>query len=260
MGRFTTPDPSRRFNPGDPRSLNQYSYTGNDPVNATDRSGLYWELLGCEDAGYLDAESEIAGIPWRNCYYTSVDDEYATGPVQRPRIRRGGGGGASADRLGKLLDDALARAEKALRDPDCASIFSLPAGESLSGLLSELSKGSTRGNIGFDDLGPATRSPNGSLTGRAAHTVGILGSGPVSKFVGGSIAVNSNSDGTFVRPRGYLGLSDAQNQSATVIHELGHWVNLVFGTGSSAIQFEGDDPDGKINKANNELIKQKCFP
>ncbi len=92
LGRFTTPDPSRRFNPADPRSLNQYSYTGGDPVNNTDRSGLYWELLGCEDAGYLDAESEIAGIPWRNCYYTSVDDEYATGPIQRPRFRRGGGG------------------------------------------------------------------------------------------------------------------------------------------------------------------------
>jgi len=114
MGRFTTPDPSRRFNPADPRSLNQYSYTGGDPINSTDRSGLYWELLGCEDAGYLDAESEIAGIPWRNCYYTSVDDEFATGLVQRPRIRRGGGARGAKD-YSKVMIADKGEAQNALK-------------------------------------------------------------------------------------------------------------------------------------------------
>jgi RHS repeat-associated protein len=114
MGRFTAPDPSRRFNPADPLSLNLYSYTGGDPINATDRSGLYWELLGCEDAGYLDAESEMSGRQWRNCYYTSVEDEYATGPIQRPRPR-GGSGGKSAlelsrSRLLKKIDAECAEA------------------------------------------------------------------------------------------------------------------------------------------------------
>src|SRR5437899_6676413 len=38
-GRWTSPDPLRG-SIGDPQSLNAYSYSGNDPVNFVDPSGL----------------------------------------------------------------------------------------------------------------------------------------------------------------------------------------------------------------------------
>ncbi|MEW5979095.1 MAG: RHS repeat-associated core domain-containing protein, partial [Acidobacteriota bacterium] len=94
LGRFLTPDPSRRFNPTDARSLNQYSYTGGDPINNTDRSGLYWAILGCEDSGYLDAESEMAGIPWQRCSYVSVE-EFDVPLFVLQRARPGGGRGGT---------------------------------------------------------------------------------------------------------------------------------------------------------------------
>ncbi len=43
MGRFMTPDPyGGSADPKDPSSWNRYSYTGGDPVNRSDSSGLDW--------------------------------------------------------------------------------------------------------------------------------------------------------------------------------------------------------------------------
>src|SRR5579885_2285530 len=43
MGRFLTADPAASSaQPSDPGSWNRYSYTGGDPVNRTDSSGLDW--------------------------------------------------------------------------------------------------------------------------------------------------------------------------------------------------------------------------
>ncbi len=42
-GRFTAPDPlMSSASPLDPQTFNRYTYTGNNPVNATDPSGLDW--------------------------------------------------------------------------------------------------------------------------------------------------------------------------------------------------------------------------
>ena len=42
-GRFTAPDPLlASASPGNPQTLNRYIYTGNDPINRTDPSGLSW--------------------------------------------------------------------------------------------------------------------------------------------------------------------------------------------------------------------------
>ncbi|MET0624140.1 MAG: RHS repeat-associated core domain-containing protein [Pyrinomonadaceae bacterium] len=43
QGRFTSPDPlGASMRSADPQSFNRYSYTGNDPVNRTDSTGLDW--------------------------------------------------------------------------------------------------------------------------------------------------------------------------------------------------------------------------
>ncbi len=54
MGRFMTPDPSRRsVNPRDPGSWNKYAYVGGDPVNSNDPNGLYAvPVAPGDEAGY----------------------------------------------------------------------------------------------------------------------------------------------------------------------------------------------------------------
>ena len=43
QGRFTSPDPfGGSMTAADPQSFNRYSYTGNNPINRTDSSGLDW--------------------------------------------------------------------------------------------------------------------------------------------------------------------------------------------------------------------------
>ncbi|TQV89336.1 polymorphic toxin-type HINT domain-containing protein [Aliikangiella coralliicola] len=51
FARFLVPDPARDFNPYNPGSYNLYQYTRNNPVNATDPTGLNpWLLLKVYDA------------------------------------------------------------------------------------------------------------------------------------------------------------------------------------------------------------------
>ena len=116
-------DDRTTVDPADPRSLNLYSYTGNDPVNATDCNGLYWELLGCDDAGFRD---ELTGAPWRKCTYTSVE-EYdesfqAHVQIQRPRAGLGRPQPVTADEKKTVEGAAFAAADR-LHDKDWAKLF-----------------------------------------------------------------------------------------------------------------------------------------
>ncbi len=78
-GRFNTPDPYQALangasDPSTPQNWNKYAYVQGDPVNQTDRHGLY-----------LDVD---AGGDWDDC----IDDDVCIdGPEQA-----GGGGGAVA--------------------------------------------------------------------------------------------------------------------------------------------------------------------
>jgi RHS repeat-associated protein len=236
LGRFTTPDPSRRFNPADPRSLNQYSYTGGDPINATDRSGLYWELLGCEDAGYLDAESEMSGRQWRNCYYTSVEDEYATGPIQRPRIRRGGGGEATPNKyIVAAVDNAKSILEE---DNPCSRFFGAYALEALSAL----SKVLRPGRIENEQVGIRMSVPQTSTAPYRVPTVATV-----------------NSNGPFLTPRGpdFGGYNPGTGQSQTlqVLHELAHLLSNPSGAGWL---IPDDGGNAKQSEENTETIMKNC--
>jgi len=55
LGRFTSPDPyGGSANLGDPGSWNRYAYVGGDPINYTDRRGLYRDLNGDSSRTYDD--------------------------------------------------------------------------------------------------------------------------------------------------------------------------------------------------------------
>jgi hypothetical protein len=243
LGRFLTPDPSRRFNPADPRSLNLYSYTGNDPVNATDRNGLYWELLGCDDAGFRD---ELTGAPWRKCTYTSVE-EYdesfqAHVQIQRPRIRRGGG----AARPNKYIVAAVDNAQSILEgDNPCSQFFGAYAMEALNALSKVLLPGL------IED--PKTGMPD--------ETVGIQMSVPVTStgpYRTPTVAT-VNSNGPFLSPKGpkFGGYNPgtAQSQTLQVLHELAHLLASPSGVGWL---IPNDGGDAKQSEENTGTIMKNC--
>jgi RHS repeat-associated protein len=84
-GRFTSPDPSgmQYINTRNPESLNRYAYTGNDPVNYIDPTGLVrvFDEDICEKWGFLFPE---AAKEW-GCGTGNSD----------PRTKDGGRGGSS---------------------------------------------------------------------------------------------------------------------------------------------------------------------
>jgi hypothetical protein len=45
----------------------------------------------------------------------------------------------------------------------------------------------------------------------------------------------------------------------TLLHELGHAFNLLFGPGSSKIEWDGDGAAPGTSKRNTDLIFDKCF-
>jgi RHS repeat-associated protein len=72
LGRFLSPDPLLRA-AGDPQSLNRYAYTGNDPVNRTDPSGLISLLNGDPFWMLFSAGTSGAFIRGRTCMVDGLE-------------------------------------------------------------------------------------------------------------------------------------------------------------------------------------------
>src|SRR5262245_29236714 len=95
-------------------------------------------------------------------------------------------------------------------------------------LLAELLGGSSRARVTFADLGGVR--PNGEVTGALT---GLLGGKPNTSI----IRININPSAPFVAGYGMGGFpsDDNTNRAITLIHELGHAANFIFGPGSSDI-------------------------
>ena len=130
-------------------------------------------------------------------------------------------------------------------------------------MLNALNEGGSLGGISFGDLG----APDGNGSVRAAETTGILGSITLpsgtrqSVFTGANIVINTNPQASFIAGYGSTALSSSNivNRAITLIHELGHAANIIYGAGSSKIQDDQNDPTGKTSKDNSKLVKKNCF-
>src|SRR5690606_801074 len=72
-GRFTVPDPlMASANPANPQTFNRYIYTGNNPVNYTDPSGLEW----C-----MNSSSVVVFTGSTPCSSTQTDVTGTTGTI-----------------------------------------------------------------------------------------------------------------------------------------------------------------------------------
>ena len=282
-GRWTSVDPYRgSMRRGDPQSFNRYSYVGNDPINFTDPSGLF---LAGPNTRYSNIT--ISGVI--NESVTVVDSYDASisffggsvfGRVVEAGLDPGGGfvdyGGGEIGDFGGILPDpqtptspqlqsAINSATSALTRESCRNLFSSLINPIT--LLNNLASGNAGiGSIRFADLRP----PQGG-TVTAAETTPILGSRTVTRpdgttfrqsmIRGATITINSNPAAPFQAGYGgRFGVSEEVNRAITLIHELGHAANLIYGANSSGIT---NDPPGLLggiaSRLNSERIFKDCF-
>ena len=264
-GRFTSPDPYKgSMNTGDPQSFNRYTYTQNDPTNFVDPSGLNLIAFCWSYDTYTNDEHGATTTNHSGCYYMETGGSSNTGLSLPEQIN-----GQAANPLRDAID--LAR-NVLLNNKSCRDLFA--KGVDPVGLLNQLEKG---GNITPANLGGA--ASNGSV--RNAETNGVLGTRLVSRvgdngvtltrqsaWVGANITVNNNSAAPFQNGyAGRYGASDAVNRAITIIHELGHAANFIYGNSysgdaASAInQNDGDNtPTANANsRDNSQRVFDNCF-
>jgi len=277
---------------GDAQSNNGYAYTENDPVNLIDPSGaimivapypfspdpfLPWgpfdgfgdgQILPCGSISEDDGFDSIFTDPTSGINYVTSNC-YSAG-------KTGGGGGGQCNsvpaslRVGCIANNAIQRVLGALKNEKCRNLFASNVDPGT--LLQNLAAGDAGvGVIQVADLGgPVMAGGVGSVT--AADTQGILGSKTVagpngttvrqSTFTGATITINNNPQAPFTTGFGnflsYLGAPSFETMTAiTIIHELGHAADLIYGPNASAI---ADDQGSSLRSIGNTInVLLNCF-
>jgi RHS repeat-associated protein len=244
VGRFMSPDPYKASSgPSDPGSWNRYAYVGGDPINYRDPAGLYRDPSeeGGDPSPY---EGDWFGLNFP--YPGSGGGAQPSWMFQIATNQRAHARALAAVR--KKLPTAVGAAEAALNDPKCAALFGqgkLPDGSVVTGatLLFDLSNG-IMGFIKPMDL-PVTKAVvNGVVQTKSVNAQTSLNNGNLEIDI--SDVAGSFLDGT------------VQDQAITLLHEIGHAMNDLFGNGTSGI-VNGDDA-AKTNIGNTNNVIKDCFP
>jgi RHS repeat-associated protein len=234
IGRFLTPDPGgqRTANPKSPTSWNGYAYAGGDPVNRRDPSGRFSVLLYAPPYndigdGWDFGDDEDGGGDGDPCFA----DEFGFGPNPACDLPVPVSSGvASTPGSPTVLSGcfnwgcmpaALAQALADLQKPDCAAVFAggIAKGDDPAAVLQAIVAGTQYGSVLFENLGPGT----GAQESAPLHA-------PWKKK---TVKIEINS-GTY--PDGiYWNKGNAGVNALTLLHELGHAFNDLFGSGSSMI-------------------------
>lgn len=162
------------------------------------------------------------------------------------------------------MRDAVDLARTALQSDACRSLFG--DGVDPVGLLDTLNRGLTNlGSIGVGNI--ANAGTNAQTTGRLRPPTYVFNSdgtiGTRSNGIGGGadITISSNPEAAFnAGYGGRFGQTDAVNRAITVIHELAHAANYIYGNGSAKI-FQNDSGPGKdiLSRINSARVYNACF-
>lgn len=245
VGRFMTADPYQASGgPSDPGSWNRYAYTRGDPVNRLDPTGED----DCPPTTFGYCASSPAGTPFTGFGGDpgGAGSSDGTGIDLQQRVN-GARDRARFNKVLKELPTAIGVAEKALQDPKCAALFGqgkLPDGSVVTGatLLFDLFN-HIMGSIQPMELPVTTTIVNGVPKTTAVNAQTSLNNGQIEIDI-------SDVAGSFVT-------GNAQDQAITLLHEIGHAMNDLFGNGTSGI-LSDDDP--KINTGNTNKVIKDCFP
>jgi RHS repeat-associated protein len=228
-GRFISPDPymSNSGGPGDPTdpgSWNRYSYVTRDPINYYDPNGT---VRYCASGDGCPPPNPDPFYDAANGYNDSGASEDPGEPQPTPA-----GGTAGCSGGADCMTAALLQALADLKKPGCGNAIFLN-GPDPAAVLKALVDGINYGSINYKDLGPGT----GAEEGRTKRSRIPFAKKSVT------ITINTYNDpSTGI----YWNAGNTAVNALTLIHELGHAFNDLFGNGSSTIENDVSRT-GKIN-------------
>ena len=250
-GRFNTPDlTGKGMGLSEPESFNRYSYVLGDPVNLNDPRGKCGVDVADGTVDYndclFDPDSygnlpDIGGIDFDTMIEAQIANAIA------------GAQQAGQRNLSTELATGLTSALNALNDPKCAQLFGV--GSSTNGpvtpgeVLLDIYMGiGNYGTIGFGDIA----SPPGTVVSATTTPVVAIPQQGGPAYSEADILINDLA-GTFVT-------GNSRSQMITILHELGHAMNDIFGAGTSKIVDDGTGVTNGISKSehNTALIRKDC--
>jgi len=259
LGRFMTPDRTSSNAMVLTQNWNKYSYVGGDPVNKTDPAGTCSpqddppcypvdSQPGCEgdacivDPGPGDDEDSDVSFGAR----PQLPQAVPTNSIWNRNINPGQLNWY-AQQAGKRLSAAIKLALKALANPGCTALYDIGGALDPTDLLEELSTGTS--GYGYFELNLLPPGTGGTAVN--AQTT------PILPNLGGTfsgVIVDFNID-----PYAPFNSSASPVQNAiTVLHELGHVYEFLFGQSSTLIS---DDMGNNATSASNtKLVQADCFP
>ena len=265
-GRFLTGDPYEASGgASEPGSWNRFGYVEGDPVNRYDPSGLASCRIETSPAISVRCTSALTGLTAEDSLYSvsippnvdmptwisarTADLQYAVDRGTPGRFLVG-------------FSAALRTAQDALRNnSDCAALFGRTSLPSLFNDPAALLEALT--------LDPATRwgrmravrsivGPGGSEAAGRTNGFGILASGTAKPGTGptGTVYTGATIDISVSRWVLHWDENSVRENARTLIHELGHFYNLVGAAPGSA--FVWDDDSAGVE--NNENLTHICLP
>ena len=268
FGRFWSVDPKGNARVYDPQSWNRYNYSGNDPVNKADPTGLgdgpacnIWAQ--CDPNGENGPSQGGAGVGtfcwwnWGGGEGAAFETCFGADPPD-PASPQMGASSLELDMLKaevaatyKRIWAAIPVAIAALNsNPMCSGLYNLQGNApNPATLLSEIASGLfagayfTVGDTDPDANAETIRTaysmgPDGTVgwTGVVSSAVTIFSYDPSTPFNNGSIIANAE----------------------TILHELGHIYEYLYGPSSTMIDDDSGD-NVALSRQNTMLVSAVCF-
>ncbi len=262
FGRFWSPDPKgvRAARPKDPTSWNRYVYAGDDPVNRNDPSGLdpctfedgSGVTIDCPTYSGTGTDSSDGG-GGSQCTESGATCSPPSAPCSNPTgcpsvsaspgsSNQGSSNQPTMEQLLSELASAVWGAEELIAaKPKCAKLF---GGATLA--IDTLQDLYNTDSIDFGALLPTNGNvTNAVTTPETKSTFGV----PDSSYNWATITIN-DTNGTFVN-------GTATDQVVTLLHELGHAENDIYGNGTSGIV--DDSGSTRASLLNTSTVKFDCL-
>ena len=234
LGRFTSADRYQAKakganDPINPGSWNRYSYVQGDPINNRDPRGLFIEAKPIPDDQGDDSDPAWGDGEYGEFIYGT--QRIFIPPPPRPYVQ------VSIQQRQKLLQGAEDLALKALDSTDCQKLFNINnEGPDPRTLLEDLVAGSQYGRIQWGYNASWDQQGISAVTSGSATSV--------------TITLNNNGNGLFVD-------SSAISQAGTLLHELGHALDLLFGPDASAMKWDAGNT--QQSEDNTRTVFDSCL-
>jgi hypothetical protein len=248
----------------DPGSWNRYAYVRNDPVGRVDDGGTCdtsadgaYSITVCGGApDTFDPSTEI--IP----QYIPMDGSRGNGIATF--LSDPGAVGAAVLNTAKRLAAAVGAALSALSNPKCAGLFNLdPNAPGPAALLASIASGEDpQAYFTEEFIGPDPNNPNAVVNAETMPTSYSLQNGQItSTGVANKVVVAFN-----FWPGAPFNTGTPTADAITVLHELGHLEELLYGMGSTLLVNDSVEAQGSIAASNaasafnTKLVQANCSP